>query len=174
MPGRAPTPAGKRLQPVEAAGPPGDTHLLGSALHAADRYARCVFIYDIIGEMLVGPPPTRVEEGGHTKVYENVREGPTKVLLDLLDTETFTLGHNIISAVRVRPGSDLYKHERAHVTQYEVFGAAFLPLYGVAQIPGLIVSYAGSPFFGTLNPYAANTFEWAAQLGLPPEQIWYR
>jgi hypothetical protein len=75
-------------------------------------------------------------------VVENTR-GLAGAFLGATGKEAFTLGHFVFAERELSPS--LYEHELVHVEQYENFGAAFLPLYGLAQFVAVIASPTGTP-----------------------------
>jgi hypothetical protein len=99
------------------------------------------------------------------QIHENVG-GLGALLLNVLQADAFTLGSHIFTTQEsIYPVT--YRHERGHVTQYDILGPLLLPLYFTNHL-----SAQSGPWISR-DPYyvpAANMFEqWTQRLGgLPP------
>lgn len=72
---------------------------------------------------------------GDTIIYESIEEDTItgRLMTDVLDTRTFTLGYAILTLdAQIQP--DILEHELGHVTQYATLGPFFLPLYGIDSL----------------------------------------
>jgi len=108
---------------------------IGGAIRDATFGVRAPMTRMLEAALVTGSTGDIHYEGG-VRIIENCG-GLGRELLRLFGSDAFTIGHTICSAGRL--SNKTKKHEKRHVTQYDILGDAFLPIYfGPANFGALV------------------------------------